>query len=79
MASKFDAFDRIDEAYTRAGDHEISASILIPASIRYGQRRARPIIVFWHGGGFVVGHRMYEPWWSQWCAIFPIVSEYYGA
>jgi acetyl esterase/lipase len=23
-------------------------------------------MVRWHGGGFIVGHRMYEPWFAQW-------------
>lgn len=30
----------------------------------------RPVLVFWHGGGFVTGDRMYEPWWPRWIIQF---------
>jgi hypothetical protein len=33
-----------------------------------------PVLVYWHGGGFIVGHRMYEPWWSNWQVLIPPFS-----
>ncbi|KAL4894559.1 Alpha/Beta hydrolase protein [Aspergillus ambiguus] len=32
-------------------------------------------MVRWHGGGFVVGHRMYEPWFAQWLLDLALDNE----
>lgn len=29
-----------------------------------------PVLVFWHGGGFITGDRMYEPWMPTWLIQF---------
>jgi acetyl esterase/lipase len=62
--SKFDAFDRRDLTYRTIAGHDILASIFSPKKVRgHGEV---PVLVFWHGGGFVVGDRLYEPWWPNW-------------
>ena len=29
-----------------------------------------PVLIFFHGGGFIVGSRLYEPWWPLWLIEF---------
>jgi acetyl esterase/lipase len=33
---------------------------------RRGAHVTVPVLVYWHGGGFIVGYRLYEPWWPDW-------------
>lgn len=69
--SKFDGFERTDLVYSTVADHDLWVSILTP-KILVKERRCSgghatvPVLVFWHGGGFIVGDRMYEPWWPTW-------------
>jgi acetyl esterase/lipase len=63
--SKFDEFHRTDLVYSTVGTHELRASVLRPKCP--GSTDALiPVMVFWHGGGFITGSRMYEPWWPKW-------------
>lgn len=68
--SKFDSFKRRDVAYSTVAGHDILASIFTPKRVeevqRHGAHVKVPVLVFWHGGGFVVGDRLYEPWWPNW-------------
>lgn len=64
--SKFASFERVDFAYSKVGDHDLIASVLTPKKVQEEAQRLLPVLVFWHGGGFVIGHRLYEPWWSDW-------------
>ncbi|KAL4970620.1 putative polyketide synthase [Aspergillus stella-maris] len=67
--SRMSPFTRIDLSYRTLNDVPLKATILIPNSILavgHCQNRKHPVMVRWHGGGFVVGHRMYEPWFAQW-------------
>ncbi|KAE8322572.1 hypothetical protein BDV39DRAFT_209614 [Aspergillus sergii] len=66
MAGKFSAFDRQDLPYGFVDGHALQATILIPKKCLNGDAQACPMLVYWHGGGFIVGHRTHEPWWSTW-------------
>lgn len=60
---------RIDLPYRIVNGVPIEATILIKSSISASPRvqdKKHPVMVRWHGGGFIVGHRMYEPWFAQW-------------
>jgi hypothetical protein len=64
--SKFDPFDRLDLAFASVNGHALEASILTPKTLQEKASGTYPVLVYWHGGGFIVGHRLYEPWWSNW-------------
>lgn len=68
--SKFDDFEKKDRVYSTVADHPIRATILTPKQVienhHGGSPMTIPAIVFWHGGGFIVGNRLYEPWWPDW-------------
>lgn len=67
--SRVAPFTRIDLPYRIITGVFLEATILIPVSISTSPRthdKKHPVMVRWHGGGFVVGHRMYEPWFAQW-------------
>jgi predicted esterase len=63
--SKFDGFHRTDLIYSTVGTHELRASVLRPKCTGSTDTPI-PVLVFWHGGGFITGSRMYEPWWPKW-------------
>ncbi|KAL4977325.1 Alpha/Beta hydrolase protein [Aspergillus desertorum] len=67
--SRFSPFTRIDLPYRIINSIPLEATVLVPKSILHSSGRhdkKHPVMVRWHGGGFVVGHRMYEPWFAQW-------------
>jgi len=64
-ASKFAGFHRTDLVYCTVANHDLNASVLRPTSTEPATA-PRPVLVFWHGGGFITGDRMYEPWWPTW-------------
>ena len=68
--SKFDGFERKDRIYSTVFNHDIWTTILTPKKVIETHQSSSalvvPVIVFWHGGGFVVGDRLYEPWWPDW-------------
>ncbi|KAK8110193.1 uncharacterized protein PG998_006650 [Apiospora kogelbergensis] len=72
--SKFDRFNRKDYIYSTVADHDIWTSVFTPTDCDGRQHEPRgdygikytPVLVFWHGGGFIVGNRLYEPWWPSW-------------
>ena len=67
--SRFAPFTRIDLPYRIINGVPLEATILFksrtPTSPRAPDKK-RPVLVRWHGGGFILGHRMYEPWFAQW-------------
>lgn len=67
--SKFSSFERADFEYCKVRDHPLTVSVWTPKNVQEESQRQVPVVVFWHGGGFVVGHRLYEPWWSHWSVI----------
>lgn len=69
--SKFSNFTRRDLVYSIVANHAIQVSIFTPTQAEKAQQATNtstkvPVLVFWHGGGFVVGSRLYEPWWPTW-------------
>lgn len=65
-SSKFDLFDKVDLTFNYVNDHPLEATILIPQVLQSKPQADYPVLVNWHGGGFVVGHRMYEGWLPPW-------------
>lgn len=55
--AQLDAFIRQEVSYKQLAGHE--ASILLPKDVHQG---ICPLIVRWHGGGLVNGHRLYTEW-----------------
>lgn len=76
--SRFAPFTRIDLPYRIINGVFLEATILITVSISTSPRthdKKHPVMVRWHGGGFVVGHRMYEPWFAQWLLDLALLHE----
>lgn len=64
VSSKFAAFNILDIAYPTFYEERwrgppIPASILLPKSAKPGKHA---VMVRWHGGCFITGHRMYPEW-----------------
>lgn len=77
--SKFDAFEKKDIVYTTVAQHQIQASVFTPrpAADDISPKRpptTAPVLVYWHGGGFIVGDRLYEPWWPVWLLEFALAK-----
>lgn len=77
--NKFDAFNKKDLVYTTVEEHQIWASIFTPrtATDETSPKRSpttAPVLVYWHGGGFIVGDRLYEPWWPWWLLEFALAQ-----
>ncbi|KAF3395230.1 hypothetical protein DPV78_009205 [Talaromyces pinophilus] len=63
MASKFSAFNITDLVYKTVGDVPLKASILVPKNVNPGRH---PVIVHFHGGGLIVGDKLFAPWFPLW-------------
>ena len=61
VSSRFSDFNVVDVNYKEVNGTLIPASILIPKDIKPGKH---PILVRWHGGCLITGHRMYPEWVS---------------
>lgn len=57
--AQLDAFIRQDVTSKQLAGHNFQTSILVPKNVRQG---TCPLIVRWHGGGLVNGHRLYTEW-----------------
>lgn len=78
MLSRLAPFTRIDLPFRFIEGVPLEATVLIPKTILYspgGYGKKHPVMVRWHGGGFIVGHRMYEPWFAQWLLDFALDHE----
>lgn len=69
--SRFEAFTRIDVPYRTVNEAPLETTILIPTELFNLDTESTavqkyPVMVRWHGGGFITGHRMYGPWFAQW-------------
>ena len=67
--SRFAPFQRFDVPYCTVNNIPLEATILIPhtiASKSPSNPEKHPVMIRWHGGGFITGHRMYEPWFARW-------------
>lgn len=63
---KFSAFLSQDYVYSQVNGHNILATILTPKKLLDEPPSSCPVLVYWHGGGFITGHRLYAPWWPKW-------------
>lgn len=66
-SSKLESFDRVDFDFKTVHGHALKTSILVPKNLQSKPRETYPTVVNWHGGGFVVGERLYEGWLPVWC------------
>lgn len=72
-AGKFEAFEQHDYIYSTVKGHELGTTLLTPKNALESLDESStpiPVLVFWHGGGFITGHRLYEPWWPTWLLEF---------
>jgi len=69
---KFDNFEIITTDYKIVGSHGIAVDLLIPPTLPKGPR---PIIVRFHGGGFVSGSSLFEPWFPQWLLELAVANN----
>ncbi|OJJ98401.1 hypothetical protein ASPACDRAFT_61912 [Aspergillus aculeatus ATCC 16872] len=74
--SRFDPFTFVDLCYSIVDNHALEATLFIPSSLLSRPRpdkdnsnstskRRCPVLVHFHGGSFLMGHRRYEPWVAQ--------------
>ncbi|KAI0123371.1 putative polyketide synthase [Xylariales sp. AK1849] len=66
IVSKLNSFERLDLTYATVNGQPLQATVLTPKRLQAEPPGLHPVLVHWHGGGFIVGHRMYEPWWPKW-------------
>lgn len=65
--SKFSSFNVHDDfVYKNVDGVAIKTAILVPKSLKPGMKA--PVLVHMHGGGFMTGNRLFEPWFALWCA-----------
>ncbi len=62
VSAKFSAFTVVDVDYKTIDGVGIPASILTPKNAKPGKH---PLIVRWHGGCLVTGHRLFPDWYSD--------------
>ncbi|KAJ7583866.1 Alpha/Beta hydrolase protein [Mycena floridula] len=66
---KFAPFNIFTATYKIVHDHEIQADILVPKSISPAKC---PVIVRFHGGGLVLGARLFPDWFAQWAIDYAL-------
>lgn len=57
-------FNRVDSPYRTVNGYPIETSVFVPKNVPTDS--VCPVLVHFHGGGFIVGHRLYEPWYATW-------------
>ncbi|KAK8133289.1 hypothetical protein PG999_001462 [Apiospora kogelbergensis] len=55
---KLSSFDKLDVTYATVNSQPLQATVLTPKGLRDKSPGKYPVLVHWHGGGFVVGHRL---------------------
>lgn len=64
---KFAPFNIFDDVVFKVVDGvSLKAAILVPRTLKRMTGKKCPLMVHWHGGGFTMGHRLYEPWIAKW-------------
>ncbi|RAL06088.1 uncharacterized protein BO80DRAFT_370477 [Aspergillus ibericus CBS 121593] len=71
VENRLAGFDLVQANYKTIGDHGIRADFLIPQSNYTGKR---PIIIRFHGGGFITGDSLFMEWFPQY--LFDIAKEH---
>ncbi|PMD45901.1 alpha/beta-hydrolase [Hyaloscypha variabilis F] len=69
---KFDGFNVISADYKKVAGQGIAVDLLIPSKLTAG---LYPVIVRFHGGGYVSGSSLYEPWFPQWVLDLAIAKN----
>ncbi|RAK92509.1 alpha/beta-hydrolase [Aspergillus costaricaensis CBS 115574] len=64
-------FDLVQTNYKTVGDHNIRADFIIPQSNYTGKR---PVIIHFHGGGFLTGDALFFEWFPQY--LFDIAKQH---
>lgn len=68
--SRFDPFTLVDLPFRTVQNHSLDATLFIPTHFlsrsSSNHKQKCPVMVHFHGGGFILGHRRYEPWFAQW-------------
>lgn len=67
--SKFANFSGRDLVYSHVNGYDMKVTVLTPRLLQGRQPSQYPVLVHWHGGGFITGHRLYAPWWPDWSDI----------
>ncbi|CAI6338613.1 unnamed protein product [Periconia digitata] len=70
--SKLAAFSTQDLVYSHINGHDMMATVLTPKLLQGKPPSDYPVLVYWHGGGFITGHRTYAPWWPKWSIEFAL-------
>lgn len=65
FASAFPAFQVTNTSYKSVQGVPIPTSLLIPKTLQPSRHR-HPVIVRWHGGCFITGHRLLPRWFGRW-------------
>ena len=60
--TKLKAFDAFETVYKEVRGHQFGVTVFVP---KLARGRA-PVMVRWHGGGLVTGHRKFEDWFPRW-------------
>lgn len=63
---KFKDFDIISTPYKTVGEHEIQVNVLIPRKLAERPEADCPVILRFHGGGFVTGDSLFPDWFPTW-------------
>ena len=71
MSDKFADFERADLPFGVANGTTLQATVWTPKTLLAQPSAKYAVLVYWHGGGFVVGHRAYEGWYAPWYAFTP--------
>lgn len=70
---KFAGFSTRDLVYSCINGHDIQVTVLTPEVLQERPPSRYPVLIHWHGGGFITGHRIYAPWWPDWSAHCPFL------
>ena len=62
-APRLEPFNLVDIDYKKVNGTPVPASILIPKNAEPGKH---PVLVRWHGGCFITGHRLFPEWLGEW-------------
>ncbi|KAL2065355.1 hypothetical protein VTL71DRAFT_3025 [Oculimacula yallundae] len=65
-------YDKLDLTYKVINETSLQATILTPKVLQSQPSGSYPTLVRWHGGGFIVGHRLYEGWFALWLLEFAL-------
>lgn len=71
--ARFEKFDRVDLPFRILDEkYTLYTTVLTPKQLASNPDGQYPVMVHWHGGGFLVGHRMYEGWSAIWLLEFAL-------